>query len=92
MADGKLIMSPSEARAKAQNMIQIASQLESLLKRVSQKMNEIGSLEAGVYHSMKAQQLSAELSLCASTFDSVYGQIIKSANDIIAIADIKEQE
>lgn len=92
MADGNLKMNPSEARAKAQNMIQIASQLESLLTRVSQKMDEIGSLEAGVYYSMKAQQLRAELNLCSSTFKSVYGQIVKSANDIITIADVKEQE
>ena len=55
-------------------------------------MNEIGSLDAGVYHSMKAQQLKAELNSFAHTFYSVHEQIVKSAQDIIAIADIKERE
>lgn len=92
MADGKLRLNPAEARVKAQNMKQIASQLEELLNKVSQKMREIGSLDSGVYHSMKAQQLRAELDSFGSMFHLVHEQIVKSANDIIAIADIKEKE
>jgi uncharacterized protein YukE len=92
MSDGKLRMNPAEARSKAQYMIQIASQIEELLNSASKKMNEIGSLDAGVYHSMKAQQLRAELNSFAHTFHSVHEQIVKSAQDIITIADIKERE
>lgn len=100
MADGKLVMNPAVARAKAKEMTEIASELETLLNKVSRQMQEIdnGNTEsdngnAGMYQgTRKAAELRAELDSFRSTFNLVHEQIVKSANDITTIANRIENE
>lgn len=93
MADGIMVMSPGEARVKANEMKKIAYDLESLLNDVSKKMEEIDSVETGIYQgSRRPAELRAELDAFRNTFNLAYEQIIKSANDIILIANTVEAE
>lgn len=91
MADGILVMNPEEARAKASEMTKIAYQLENLLNDVSKKINEIDNVDTGIYQgNRKPAELRAELDEFRTMFSLAYEQIIKSANDITAIANTIE--
>lgn len=96
MADGNLRINPEEARNKAQEMVNIASDLEELLNTVSSKMEEIDSVETGVYQNENASsrpaELRAQLDEFRGIFNRAYDQIRKSAEDIIAIANTVEKE
>lgn len=93
MADGKILMNPGEARVRANEMIKIASDLENLLNDVKQKMQEIDNVDTGVYQGdKKPAELRAELDSFSSMFNLAHEQIVKSANDIIVIANTMEAE
>lgn len=93
MADGRLVMNPAEARAKASEMKNIANELETLLNAVSRKMQEIDNTETGIYQgSRRPAQLREELDSFRATFNLAHEQIVKSANDIITIANTAEAE
>lgn len=93
MADGRLVMNPAEARAKASEMKNIANELETLLNTVSRKMQEIDNTETGIYQgNRRPAQLRAELDSFRATFNLAHEQIVKSANDIITIANTAEAE
>ena len=79
MADGKLVMTPADARARANEMKTIANNLDTLLRDVNQG-------------NKKPAQLRTELNTFSATFYQAYEQIIKSADDIILIANTAEAE
>ena len=87
MADGRLVMSLDDARAKAGEMIRIASDLETLLNTVSKKMQEIDNVETGTYQgNRKPAELRAELDSFRSMFNLAHEQIV------IIIANVAESE
>ncbi len=91
MADGIMIINPAEARAKATRMITIANQIEELLNNISREIDKIDNVDTGIYQGNKnPAQLKADLAEFRSKFNLTYGQVIKSANDIISIANAKE--
>lgn len=93
MADGNLRMNPAEARAKAEEMKKIASDLETLLNEVSTRMEEIDNEDTGTYQGdRKPAELRAELDQFRSMFNLVHEQIVKSSNDIVKIANTMEAE
>ena len=93
MADGKILMNPAEARVRANEMTKIASELEMLLNDISRKMEEIDNVDTGVYQGdKKPAELRAELDQCRGMFNLAHEQIVKSANDIIRIANTMENE
>lgn len=93
MADGNIVMNPSEARVRANEMKKIASDLENLLNDVKQKIQEIDNVDTGVYQGdKKPAELKAELDSFSSIFNLAYEQIVKSADDIIIIANTMEAE
>lgn len=93
MADGRMVVNPAEARAKAERMIKIANELENLLNNVSKEIEKIDNTDTGIYQgNRKPAELRAELDEFRSMFKLTYGQVIKSANDIIAIANTMEME
>lgn len=93
MADGRMIVNPAEARAKATRMKTIANELESLLNNVSREIEKIDNVDTGVYQGNRnPAELRAELDKFRNMFKLTYGQIIKSANDIISIANTMEME
>lgn len=93
MADGRMIVNPAEARDKATRMKTIADELETLLNNVSREIEKIDNVDTGVYQgNRKPAELRAELDQFRSMFKLTYGQVIKSANDIIAIANTMEAE
>ncbi|MDD5888529.1 MAG: hypothetical protein PUC82_03460 [bacterium] len=91
MADGKMIIDPAEARAKAMRMDTIATQIEELLNNISKEIDLIDNVESGVYQGNRnPAQLKADLAAFRSKFNLTYGQVRKSAKDIIEIANAKE--
>lgn len=93
MADGRMIVNPEEAKAKAERMKSIANDLESLLNNVSREIEKIDNVDTGIYQgNRKPAELRAELDSFRSMFKLTYGQIIKSANDIITVANTMEVE
>jgi hypothetical protein len=93
MADGKFLMNPGEARVRANEMTKIASELEMLLNDISRKMAEIDNVDTGVYQGdKKPAELRAELDQFRGMFNLAHEQIVKSANDIIRIANTMENE
>ena len=93
MADGILKLNPAEARAIAQEMVKTASEVEDLLNTVYSFFREIDNEEEGIYQgSEKAVQLRGELEEFSKLFGPAYEQIVKSANDIVAIANRAEVE
>lgn len=93
MADGILVMSPAEARANAEEMVQIAGELENLLNDVSAEFDKIDNVDTGLYQgSSKAVDLKQDLVNFRKLFDAAYTQIKKSAGDINLIANTIEQQ
>ena len=93
MSDGRMIVNPEEARAKATRMISIANELEKLLNNVSKEIEKIDNVDTGIYQgNRKPAELRAELDQFRNLFKLTYGQIVKSANDIIAIANTMEMQ
>lgn len=93
MADGNLVMDTAEARNKASEMRNLATQIEDLLNDVSKKIDEINNVDTGIYQgSKKPAELRAELDEFRKMFNLVYGQVLKSSDDIISIANTMDQE
>ena len=93
MADGSLKITPAEARAKAAELKSISSDIEMLLNEVSTKMEEIDSVEHGVYQGdNRPAQLRGELDSFRAMFDRAHEQIVKYANEINNIATTAENE
>lgn len=93
MADGNLVMDTAEARNKASEMRNLATQIEDLLNDVSKKIDEINNVDTGIYQgSKKPAELRAELDEFRKMFNLVYGQVLKSSDDIINIANTMDQE
>ncbi len=93
MANGIVVMNTAEAKAKAAEMKKIAVDLESLLNDVSGKINEIDNVDTGIYQGNKRPaELRNELDEFRKMFNLAYEQIVKSADDITAIANTIEQE
>ena len=93
MQNGGNIISPAIAKDNANQMIIIANTLNDLLNNVSRAINDVNSEEAGIYFGGKNPvQLREDLDTFRSKFEYIYGQITKSANDIIKIADTMENE
>ena len=67
--------------------------IESLLNDMSKKIDEINNVDTGIYQGNKRPaELKAELDDFRKLFDRVYGQVLKSADDITAIANTMDQE
>jgi hypothetical protein len=93
MADGNMVMDTAEGRNKATEMRNIAIQIEDLLNDVSRKIDEINNVDTGIYQGGKRPaELKAELDEFRRMFANVYGQILKSSDDIALIANTMEQE
>ena len=93
MSNGVVVISPVEAVRKAGEMKSLAKNLEDLLNNVSSKINEIDNVETGTYQgARKPAELRAELDSFRDMFSLAYEQIVKSADDIIALADISENQ
>ncbi len=93
MADGIAVLNPGEARAKASEMVKIAQELETLLNDVSKSMEEINNEDTGIYQGdNRPAELRAELDQFRSIFNKTYEQIVKSADNIIAMANTMEAE
>ena len=93
MADGIMVMDTAEARNKAAEMKNIAREIDDLLSDVSKKIDEINNVDTGIYQgSKKPAELKAELDEFRKLFSSVYGQVLKSADDITSIANTMDQE
>ena len=93
MADGIMVMDTAEARNKASEMKTIAREIESLLNDMSKKIDEINNVDTGIYQgTRKPAELRAELDDFRKLFDRVYGQVLKSADDITTIANTMDQE
>lgn len=93
MANGIVVMNTAEARANAAEMKKIAMDLESLLNDVSKKITEIDNTDTGIYQgNRKPAELRAELDSFREVFNLAYEQILKSADDITAIATTIEAE
>ena len=93
MANGIIVMNTAEARANAAEMKRIAVDLENLLNDVSKKIDEIDNVETGTYQGNKRPaELREELNSFRSVFNLAYEQILKSADDITAIANTIEAE
>ncbi len=91
--NGIVVISPAEAIAKAGEMKNIANALSDLFKTVSAKIDEVNSVETGMYQGRKnPTELKEELEGFEKTFVLAYDQIIKSADDIIALARISENQ
>lgn len=91
--NGVVVISPQEAIRKAGEMKSIAGQIEDLLNTVSKRIDEVNSVEAGMYQGdNKPAQLKEELISFRSTFNLAYEQIIKSADDIVALAHVSENQ
>jgi peptidoglycan hydrolase CwlO-like protein len=93
MANGIMIVDTDEARNKAREMRNIATEIEDLLNDVSKKIDEINNVDTGIYQGNKRPaELKAELDDFRKLFDLVYGQVLKSADDIVNIANTMDQE
>ena len=87
--NGVVVISPQEAIRKAGEMKSIAGQIEDLLNTVSKRIDEVNSVEAGMYQGDNTKE---ELIAFRSTFNLAYEQIIKSAEDIVALAHVSENQ
>lgn len=93
MANGIMIVDTDEARNKAREMRNIATEIEDLLNDVSKKIDEINNVDTGIYQGNKRPaELKAELDDFRKLFDLVYGQVLKSSDDIVNIANTMDQE
>ena len=93
MANGIMVVDTEEARTKAREMKNIAIDIEELLNDVSKKIDEINNVDTGIYQgNKKPAELKAELDDFRKLFNLVYGQILKSADDIVNIANTMDQE
>lgn len=93
MADGRMIVNPAEARAKATRMKTIANELESLLNNVSREIEKIDNVDTGLYQgNRKPAELRAELDSFRDVFNLAYEQIIKSADDIVTLANVSQNQ
>lgn len=93
MANGIIVMNTAEAKANAAEMKQIAVDLETLLNEVSKKITEIDNVDTGIYQgNRRPAELRAELDSFRQIFNLAYEQIVKSADDITAIANTIEAE
>ena len=91
--NGGNIISPFVARENANEMIRIADSLQTLLDNVSKKIDEINNEQTGLYQgSRRPAELKEELVAFRGLFANTYGQITKSARDIIDIANTMENE
>lgn len=93
MSNGVVTISPAEAVRNATDMKKIAGNLEELLNNVSNRINEIDNVETGTYQgSKKPAELRAELDDFRDMFNLAYEQIVKSADDIIILANVSENQ
>ena len=93
MADGRFVMSPADARDKAEQMIAMGRQLGDLFDTVTKKIQEIDNTSTGTYQGdRKPAELRAQLESFRGTFERAVDQIIKSATDIKVMATVKENE
>ena len=93
MADGNIKLSPAAARGKAAEMKKIAGEVEDLLNKVSKKMEEIDSIEHGVYQGdNRPAQLRGELDNFRAMFNLAHEQIVKFADNVIETANKAENE
>ena len=93
MADGLLKLSRTAARGKAAEMKKIGADVLDLLDRVSKKMEEIDSVEHGVYQGdNRPAQLRAELDSFRGLFNLAYDQIVKFADNVIETVNKAENE
>ena len=93
MANGIMIVDTDEARNKAREMRNIATEIEDLLNDVSKKIDEINNVDTGIYQGNKRPaELKADLDDFRKLFDLVYGQVLKSSDDIVNIANTMDQE
>lgn len=93
MADGILVMSPEEARNKANEMKRIASELDELFNHVYTRIKEIDNVETGVYQgNNKPAQLRAELESFQKEFVLARDQVIAFADGVITTANVSEQQ
>ncbi len=84
---------PQVARDNANEMRNIALNIEQLLEQVSAKMQLINDEDTGLYQGYrKPSQLRAELDSFRQTFHLASDQIIKSAKDIINTANTMENQ
>ena len=91
--NGVVVISPAEAINKAEEMKKIANSLNELFKTVSARIDEVDNVETGMYQGRKnPAELKEELKGFERTFSLAYEQIIKSADDIIALARISENQ
>ena len=92
MADG-VFKGSREALSKAQELKSLANNLKDLLDQSSVKMEEIDSIEHGVYQGDKRPaELRAELDDFRSIFNLAYEQIIKFADNIIVTINTVDNE
>lgn len=93
MADGILVMSPEEARSKAIEMKNIATQLDELFNNVYTKIKEIDNVETGTYQgNNKPAQLRAQLEDFRKDFVLAYEQVIAFSDGIMTTANVSEQQ
>ena len=91
MVTGEARLRPDEARAKARRMKEIANRLEEIMNNASKEIDKIDNVDTGIYQGNKnPAQLREELNSFRGKFNLTYGQITKSADDIISIANTKE--
>lgn len=91
--NGVVVISPQEAIRRAGEMKNLAGQIEELLNTVSKRIDEVDNVETGMYQgNKKPAQLKEELGQFRQTFNLAYEQIIKSADDIITLANVSENQ
>lgn len=91
--NGIVVISPEEAVRKAGEMKSLAGQIEELLNTVSQRIDEVDNVETGMYQGRKKPaELKRELNGFRNIFNLAYDQIIKSADDIITLANTSENQ
>lgn len=87
------IISITEARSKAEKMKQIADSVNELLDLITRTFDEVNKDDSTMYRGTKtAGQLRDELDGLSNTFNLIYGQVIKSADNIITMTNVKEEE
>lgn len=93
MQNGVVVISPQEAIRKAGEMKKLASDIEELLNACSNKINEIDNVETGIYQgNKKPAELRAELDSFRDVFNLAYEQIVKSADDIVTLANVSQNQ
>jgi hypothetical protein len=93
MQNGVVVISPQEAIRKAGEMKTLAGQIEELLNTVSKRISEVDNVDTGMYQGRKKPaELRAELDSFRDVFNLAYEQIIKSADDIVTLANVSENQ